>query len=123
MRRWLVASVVGVVLMVALPVRPAAASDRYIAELGLGMAAIASNIFYVPAKMLYATGGGIVGGLGWILTGGNLEAAQNIWSPSLGGTWILSPEMLNGRRPILFSGETYERPGDRMVVEPRVEHR
>ena len=108
MRRMLVAVLIGMVVAVATPVSKASAAERYIEDLGLGMAAIASNFFYVPAKFLYAAGGGIVGTLGYGLTGGNLQAAHNIWSPSLGGTWLLTPEMMGGRKPILFSGESYE---------------
>jgi len=108
-RNKLVAVWIGAALAVTLTAaEPAAAAPDYIADMGWGMAAIGSNLFYMPAKMLYAVGGGIVGGLGYGLTGGNLGVAQSIWSPSLGGTWILSPEMMNGKSPILFTGESYE---------------
>ena len=110
MRRTVVAVLIGVVLAVATPVSRASAAEKYIEELGLGMAAIGSNLFYVPAKFIYAVGGGMVGSLGYALTGGNLKAAHNIWSPSLGGTWVLTPEMMGGTKPILFSGESYEPP-------------
>jgi len=108
-RNKLVAVWIGALLAVTLTAaKPAAAAPDYIADMGWGMAAIGSNLFYMPAKMLYAVGGGIVGGLGYCLTGGSLDVAQSIWSPSLGGTWILSPEMMRGKNPILFSGESYE---------------
>lgn len=107
MRRTAVALFLGSLLAVA-PVQRAAAEDNYLQEFGWGMAAIGTNLFYIPAKMLYAVGGGIVGTLGFGLTLGNLEAAHAIWSPTLGGTWILSPEMMRGKKPVLFSGETYE---------------
>ncbi len=102
-------------LLLGLSARPAPAAEPYVEDLGWGMAAAASNVFYFPAKVLYASGGGLVGGLAYGLTGGNLEAAQNIWSPALGGTWVLSPDMLRGGKPILFSGESYE--PRRVVVE------
>ena len=110
MRRTVLAVLIATVVVGTVPVSQASAAEKYIQELGLGMAAIGSNLFYIPAKLLYATGGGIVGTLGLGLTGGNLQAAHNIWSPSLGGTWVLTPEMMGGAKPILFSGESYEPP-------------
>lgn len=107
MRRLVLASMLGL-LLAAVPVGRAAAADNYVHDLGWGMAAIGTNLFYIPAKTLYAVGGGIVGTLGLGLTLGNLDAAQSIWSPTLGGTWVLSPEMMRGEKPILFTGETFE---------------
>ena len=107
MRKTLWVMALGALLAMAAP-RPVAAAPEYVRDFGLGMAAIGSNIFYVPAKMLYAAGGCIVGTLGYALTAGNLDAAQNIWGPSVGGTWILTPEMMAGKQPILFTGESYE---------------
>ncbi len=99
-------AVLAMVLAVA-ATRPAAAAPEYVRDFGFGMAAVGSNIFYIPAKMLYATGGLLVGTLGYGLTAGNLEAAQNIWAPSIGGTWVLTPDMMAGKKPILFTGESF----------------
>lgn len=115
MRRTTLAACLGLLLVVVVaPAQRASATEPYIRDLGWGAAAIGTNFFYIPAKTLYAIGGGIVGTLGYGLTLGNLEAAHNIWGPTLGGTWVLSPEMMSGRRPILFSGESYEPRRDRM---------
>ncbi len=103
-------SALGLALVLAMA-SPASAAPKYMGDLGWGMAAVGSNLFYIPAKMLYAVGGGIVGSLGYILTGGSLDTAQSIWSPSIGGTWVLSSDMMSGDRPILFSGESFE-PGE-----------
>lgn len=118
-RGWKAILVIAAVCTMTATQSPAA--ERYVEELTWGMGAVGANLLYFPVKLLYATGGGLVGGLAFGLTGGNLEAAQNVWSPSLGGTWVLSPEMLRGKQPILFSGESYERPSDRLVIEPLVE--
>lgn len=107
MGRFFAGFVMAVVMTVG-PVSNASATPRYLNEAGYGMAAIGTNLFYIPAKMLYGLGGGLVGALGYGLTVGNLDAAHNIWSPSLGGTWVLSQEMIAGEKPILFSGESYE---------------
>lgn len=84
--------------------RPAQAG--YGSQFGWGMAAIGANLFYIPAKLVYATVGGVTGGLGYVLTLGNRAALDTVLGPSVGGTYILTPDMLRGEQPILFSGES-----------------
>jgi len=73
-------------------------------EAGIGLATVVANIFYIPAKVGYAAVGGITGGLTYALTGGNLDAAEKVWVASGGGDYVLSPEHLQGREKIQFSG-------------------
>src|SRR5271156_4736226 len=54
---------------------------------GVGAGTVVGNIFYMPAKLLYGIGGGIVGGAGYVLTGGNKQVADTIWRSSLGGDY------------------------------------
>lgn len=107
MRRSLIRFVFALVLGVG-AVQPAAAAEGYGSQFGWGMATIVANAFYIPAKLVYATIGGVTGGLAYVLTIGNSKAVEGIWSPSLGGTYVLSPEMLRGDQPVLFSGESYD---------------
>jgi len=83
-------------------------SDTYVSQFGWGLGALGTNLFYVPVKLLYATAGGVTGALAFVLTAGRADAAQRVWSPSLGGTYVLTPGMLRGEEPIFFSGESYE---------------
>ena len=78
------------------------------AQLGWGMASIGTNLGYIPAKLLYATAGGLVGLLAWGVTAGNDEVAKGILNPAFGGTWAVTPEMLRGEEPVMFNGPTYE---------------
>ena len=39
---------------------------------------------------------------------------MGILQPALGGTWVVTPEMLRGDQPILFVGPSYERSSDPM---------
>ena len=71
---------------------------------GIGAATLVANVGYIPAKMVYAILGGITGGAGYALTGGNQNAANSIWRSSLGGDYVLTPEMLTGQQPVHFSG-------------------
>ena len=58
---------------------------------------VATNVFYIPAKCVHAALGGITGGLGWLLTGGDTDAANGIWYPTFYGTYVVTPGMLHGK--------------------------
>lgn len=64
----------------------------------------ALTIPYGAAKMVYAVGGGIVGGLAWTVTGGNMGVAKSIWIPSMTGDYIIQPQHLTGERRLYFIG-------------------
>lgn len=73
---------------------------------GIGAGTVAGNILYVPAKVLYGVLGGITGGASYLLTGGNTQTANTIWRSSLGGDYVLTPDMVAGQKPVHFSGPT-----------------
>lgn len=68
------------------------------------VASVAATIVYFPFKSVYALGGGIVGGLAYLLSGGSEQTAKSIWIPSMYGTYFISPEHLTGERPVRFVG-------------------
>ena len=63
-------------------------------------------MLYIPAKLTYAILGGIVGGGTYLVTAGNQQAANTVWRSSLGGDYVVTPQMLAGTQPIRFSGPT-----------------
>lgn len=71
---------------------------------GMGAAAAVSTILYFPLKAAFAIGGGIVGGLAYLFSGGNEQSAKSIWTTSLLGDYYISPDHLEGNRPIRFLG-------------------
>jgi hypothetical protein len=73
---------------------------------GIGAGTVAGNVLYVPAKMVYGILGGLTGGASYLLTGGNTETANTIWRSSLGGDYVLTPDMIAGQKPVHFSGPT-----------------
>lgn len=77
---------------------------------GVGAGTVFGNIFYMPAKLVYGILGGIAGGAGWALTGGNTQVANTIWRSSLGGDYVLTPSMVAGEQPVHFSGPTTTAP-------------
>ncbi|HMS86541.1 MAG TPA: hypothetical protein PKD12_23165 [Nitrospira sp.] len=75
---------------------------------GLQAASWGLTIPYGAAKMVYAIGGGIVGGLAWVLTGGDMEVAKSIWIPSMTGDYIVQPQHLTGDKHLYFVGTSSE---------------
>jgi hypothetical protein len=73
---------------------------------GVGAGTVVGNIFYMPAKLLYGIGGSLVGGAGYLMTGGNTQVSNTIWRSSLGGDYVLTPDMVAGKQPVHFSGPT-----------------
>jgi len=71
---------------------------------GMQAAAGLSTLLYLPLKAVFAISGGIVGGLAYAFSGGNEQAAKSIWDTSLYGTYIITPDHLQGNRPIRFLG-------------------
>jgi len=72
------------------------------AALGLGSGFL--TFLYLPAKVVYAALGGIVGGFTYALTGGDLDTAQSVWKPSFYGTYVITPDHLKGNEPVRFFG-------------------
>ena len=75
---------------------------------GMGAASAVSTILYFPFKGAFAIGGGIVGGLAYVFSGGSEQTAKNIWIPSVYGTYLITPEHLTGARPVRFMGVAAE---------------
>lgn len=82
--------------------RPVFAAEPYVANAAYGLLATVANVGYVPAKVAYALLGGIVGGIAYLVTGADSAPANAVWAPALGGTYVLTPEMLRGREPVEF---------------------
>jgi hypothetical protein len=77
---------------------------------GVGAGTVLANVGYIPAKLVYGILGGIGGGAGYLLTGGNEQVSNTIWRSSLGGDYVLTPDMMTGQKPVHFSGPTTTAP-------------
>ena len=100
LRLWMAAAVVASSLVMA----EAARAEEYQENAGWGALAVLANVGYMPAKVLYAVGGGLTGGFAYALTGGDYDTARNIWEMSLGGTYVVTPSMIRGEQLIHFAG-------------------
>ncbi len=99
-----VAAVVAALL--SAPATPAFAGN-YESDAGYGILATVTNLFYMPAKLIYAGAGGLVGGLAYLATAGDIDTARGVWSPTVGGDYVVTGAMLRGDQPIFFVGPTY----------------
>ena len=73
-------------------------------EAGYGLGAALANVFYIPAKVTYAGLGLLTGGLGYVLSGGRADVANNIIYPAVRGNYVVTPSHLKGTEPIYFVG-------------------
>lgn len=87
---------------------------------GMQVAAGASTLLYFPLKAAFAICGGVVGGLAYAFSGGNEQVAKNIWVTSIYGTYIITPDHLQGDRPIRFLGvaDSSDAPASTDAPEP-----
>jgi hypothetical protein len=73
-------------------------------EAGYGVGSALANVFYIPAKVTYAGLGLLTGGLGFVLSGGRSDVANNIIYPAVRGNYVVTPNHLKGTEPIYFVG-------------------
>jgi hypothetical protein len=73
-------------------------------EAGYGLGSALANVFYIPAKVAYAGLGLLTGGLGYVLSGGRADVANNIIYPAVRGNYVVTPSHLKGTEPIYFVG-------------------
>ena len=103
MRRWVACALVATVVASA---RPALAEEGFFEKAGIGLGTALVNVLYIPAKFTYATVGGLIGGFAWLLSLGDTETAMGVWQPTMGGSYIVTPNMLRGRESLEFTGSS-----------------
>jgi len=98
--------------------RPASAITQG-EEAGRALAALGLNIFYIPAKAVMAVLGMVAGGFVGVATGGDERASYAVLVPVTSGTWFVTPDHIEGSRPIEFFGSDYaDRPSEIGQSEP-----
>lgn len=86
------------------PTDPATDAQSTPSGVGMQAAAAVTTILYFPFKAAFAIGGGIVGGLAYLFSGGSEKTAKSIWIPSMYGTYIITPDHLKGDEAVRFLG-------------------
>ena len=77
-------------------------------EAGLGVAAGLISLLYAPAKVLYAAGGGLVAGLAYVVSAGDMQVVDPILTPALRGDYVVTPAHLRGEQQLEFVGREPE---------------
>ena len=72
------------------------------------VASWALTVPYIIGKGAFALGGAVVGGLGYVFSGGNFDTANNVWTKSIYGTYVIRPAHLRGEEPVHFLGKADE---------------
>ena len=91
----------------ALAEDPASGSDGS-DETGIQVASWALTVPYIIGKGAFALGGAVVGGLGYVFSGGDYDTAKTVWTKSIYGTYIIRPAHLRGEEPVHFLGKADE---------------
>jgi len=102
MRRLMMMAVVAL-LGVFLLAPPAMAEEEGHAVI-VWVGTVATNIGYIPVKCVHAAMGGLIGSLGWLVTGCNPTVADAVFDHTIYSSWFVTPEMLEGKEPLLFFG-------------------
>jgi hypothetical protein len=90
---------------------------------GLGISSALLTLVYAPVKVVYATGGLLVGGLAYCFSGGDREVAKVVVTPSLLGDYVVTPQHLSRERPLEFFGRdpSYDARNVNVAAGPAVE--
>jgi hypothetical protein len=105
--RLMIRSVVLVFTLTALAASPALA-DKPTKELKTGASVVLANVVYMPAKVLYAAGGGLVAGAAYLFSAGDKDVAKPILDAAIGGDYLVEPEHLSGDKRLVFFGQSQE---------------
>ena len=92
------------VLSIATAVPQLLYAEENIEKAGVAVGVSAGNMWFLPLKAITMSVGAISGALSYIVTGGNAELTQQIWSDTQQGPYVITPELARtavGRRPEL----------------------
>ena len=73
-------------------------------EAGYGALSALTSLIYAPVKITYAIGGGIIGGIAWLVSAGDNEVMHAIVTPAVYGDYVVTPSHLRGERDLEFIG-------------------
>jgi hypothetical protein len=65
---------------------------------------VLSNVFYFPAKVIFAGGGAIASGLGYVFSGADSSVSSSIWDATVLGDYVITPNHFKGREKVRFVG-------------------
>ena len=96
---------------------PAHAADAK--HVGVGIACAFGNLLYGPAKLVLATLGSLTAGLGYAVTGGDIDVARKILDSSVMGNYVVEPDHITGAKQLAFIGEPNPPPAEEWSAAPQ----
>jgi len=96
--------IVSLLLVQGIGIAQAASSESTSRELGYGILSVLTTCGWAPIKVIYATLGLTVGGLGYVLSGGNEAVPRYVINPACKGTYVITPNILKGKEPFKPAG-------------------
>jgi len=79
-------------------------SQNSVSGAGLQAASWLATVIYGPFKIAFAIVGGVTGGLTYLFSGGDTDAAMSVWGTSVYGTYVITPDHLKGDKAVRFFG-------------------
>ena len=65
---------------------------------------VLADVIYVPAKIVFASLGALTSGAAYLFTLGDSSVSDNIWDASVNGNYVVTPSMIEGKKPVHFVG-------------------
>lgn len=85
-------------------------------EFAKGVISPILSVLYFPLKFSVGAVGAVAGSVSGWMTGGNIRAAEGVWRPTTGGTYFITPQVIDGEHPFLpFDGGEYAQPTARVA--------
>jgi hypothetical protein len=82
----------------------AEAADSAAKEAGYGAGAVMSTLLYAPAKTTFCILGGVTSF--FTLPFGGTDTAGKVATAACGGTWLITPDNLQGKERVRFLGDS-----------------
>ena len=101
-------TIISLALAASLAVAPMARADTPGNEILFSLGSAFCNLGYMPAKFMLAAIGMPLGGVVGLLNGGDTRAAEAFWVPMVGGTYMITSDMMAGHEPVEFIGSDYD---------------
>jgi hypothetical protein len=98
----------GLAIAMSVGVAAPALADEPTNELKTGASCVLANVVYMPAKLLYAAGGGLVAGAAYLFSAGDKDVAKPILDAAVGGDYVVQPDHLKGDKQLSFFGQSQE---------------
>lgn len=79
------------------------AQESTLSQIGTGVGSAIGTMVYFPFKAVFCIGGGIASGFTLIFAG--RDNADKVAGTACRGTWVITPDVVNGKEPVKFVGD------------------